>query len=88
MRIALKVIVVICNLVIIILAARWFSEENFFEPIIVILGQVASLLSISFDLPRKAVFSNLKRGKYDVTMSGSGEFTAKDHEDTEIKHQQ
>ncbi|MGE9310443.1 hypothetical protein ACLOAU_02295 [Niabella sp. CJ426] len=84
----LKYIVIAGNVVILILASRWISRENLYEPLIVIVTQLLSLISLITDFTRNANFNNLTRGKYDITHTGAGDLNVTNQEDTEIKYDQ
>lgn len=88
MRIFLKIVVVAFNLVILYLAFNWISKENFYEPLIVIVGQLASLLSLGLEARRNATFKNIDGGTYDVTHKAPGDVKVEDAKNGNIKYTQ
>ena len=54
---SLKVILVIINLLMLILAILWYKEKAEYEPLIVILGQVMLLLGFAFERQASVIFT-------------------------------
>lgn len=45
----LKVILIIINIIMLVIAIKWYLEKNELEPLIVSLGQLATLLGLVFE---------------------------------------
>lgn len=81
MKIA-KYIIILANLIIIGIAWKWYTPENWEEPAIVIVGQLISLITLSFDQYKgKTINTDTDNMDLDVDTEGHA-----DVENTRVKN--
>jgi hypothetical protein len=85
MKKLVKLLVLLLNLVIIVIATRWWKPDNWHEPLIVIIGQVASLLGLYLDNSGNVSLTDFSRTNFDGNHEGSGNLKVKKMKDSDVK---
>lgn len=82
-----KRVLVIINILIIGFAAVWFYDERGYEPIIVILGQAISLITIFYEGQSRGVnIQNVKnKGRVHTDAKTGDNVNVSDVDDSEVK---
>jgi len=82
---SLKIIIVIVNFLMLILAIFWFFENNEYEPAIVIFGQLLVLLGLIFEKPATSILTKkIDNSLVNVEVVSGGKVKAEEVKDSEI----
>ena len=83
MKKSLLFIVVAVNVLIIFLALRWMMKGDFEEPLIVLVGQILSLINI-FTNSGDASFKGIRGSNVKADLDGPGDFHLEDMSDSDL----
>ena len=85
MKKIIRILVLLLNLTIIFIAARWWTPENWHEPLIVIIGQLLSLIGLYLDNSGNVNLEDFSKTNFDANHEGSGDLKVKKMKDSDIK---
>ncbi len=83
-----KIILVVINLIMLVFACIWYYKEKSYEPLIVILGQIASLITLFFSDKKSKIKTKKLKQNADVdvdVLTGDQVHTSDIGKDAKVK---